>query len=633
MTLSKAATIFFILSIAALIINITVVVSSQNSANNREQWITHTYEVLRLSNLLLVDVNNAETGQRGYLLTSNPSYLTPYYQGTEKAINGLETLMQKTADNPNQQERLLSLSVLIDKKFEELQLTINLVEQNKKEDALQIVNSDLGKNLMVEIRSLLSAFDKEELNLLAKRKSLYATDKNIGLFAIILAITLLFLLIFIATLIMKRRVIKPILSLTNQAELHSSGNEQTFIINKAVKEIYVLAQTLRTMSRDLHNSMKELSSAKSKAVASEKAKSEFLANMSHEIRTPMNGIYGGLQLLKRETISSAGQSILRRSMQSCKNLITIINDILDFSKITSGKLDIENTSFQMSALLEIILSDLFPVAREKGIEFTVDNQLTHDFWKGDPVRLNQILLNLCSNAVKFTQKGSVQLSLKSDEEGTGINFCIKDTGVGLNQSQIKKIFSRFEQAEMSTTRRFGGTGLGLPITKNLVELMGGSISVESELEIGSTFHVFIPLNPAEEILKTHVEDLEIDEILNGKRILLAEDNEINQAIFEAMMEPYDISLEIVENGKLAVENIEKHLPDLIFLDIQMPVMDGKEACIAIRKQNTNIPIIALTANVLASEVKHYLQIGFNEHLPKPFELIDLKKVIAKHLQS
>ncbi|MEI8648658.1 CHASE3 domain-containing protein [Paraglaciecola sp. Hal342] len=632
-TLGKASKIFFILSILALIINVVILSVSQSSSEQREWWVNHTHTVINLSKSLLVELNNAETGQRGYLLTEKKSYLAPYGQGTQSARELLQTLMQKTSDNATQQQRLTRLSTLVNKKFDELQLTIDLTTDDKLDQAMRIVNSDLGKDLMSEIRAVITAFEKQEQVLLAQRQAQYTTTKTMSMVAIVVAVSLLFLLIIFATLITKRNVIDPIISLTEQAERYASGKQQTFAVKKAVAEVNQLAKMLSTMSQNLRDSIEELVSAKSRAVSSEKAKGDFLANMSHEIRTPMNGIYGGLQLLKRESLSDAAQNILERSMTSCKNLLVIINDILDFSKISSGKLHIEESSFQLPATLEMILSDLSPVASEKGVQFTVNNQLEHDFWQGDPVRLNQILLNLCSNAVKFTEEGSVELLVAKSEHSSGVNFYVKDTGVGLSEAQINNVFARFEQAEASTTRKFGGTGLGLAITKSLVDLMSGTITVESELGKGSTFDVFIPLLPAEEQVKEKVDDVNIDKAISGKRILLAEDNEINQIVFESMMEPYDVKLEVVENGQLALESIEKEQPDLVFLDIQMPVMDGKDACIKIRKRYKNLPVIALTANVLATDVKQYLQLGFDEHIPKPFDFSDLKSVLIKYLQK
>ena len=632
-TLGKASKIFFILSILALIINVVILSVSQSSSEQREWWVNHTHTVINLSKSLLVELNNAETGQRGYLLTEKKSYLAPYEQGTQSARELLQTLMQKTSDNATQQQRLTRLSTLVNKKFDELQLTIDLTTDDKLDQAMRIVNSDLGKDLMSEIRAVITAFEKQEQVLLAQRQAQYTTTKTMSMVAIVVAVSLLFLLIIFATLITKRNVIDPIISLTEQAERYASGKQQTFAVKKAVAEVNQLAKMLSTMSQNLRDSIEELVSAKSRAVSSEKAKGDFLANMSHEIRTPMNGIYGGLQLLKRESLSDAAQNILERSMTSCKNLLVIINDILDFSKISSGKLHIEESSFQLPATLEMILSDLSPVASEKGVQFTVNNQLEHDFWQGDPVRLNQILLNLCSNAVKFTEQGSVELLVAKSEHSSGVNFYVKDSGVGLSEAQINNVFARFEQAEASTTRKFGGTGLGLAITKSLVDLMSGTITVESELGKGSTFDVFIPLLPAEEQVKEKVDDVNIDKAISGKRILLAEDNEINQIVFESMMEPYDVKLEVVENGQLALESIEKEQPDLVFLDIQMPVMDGKDACIKIRKRYKNLPVIALTANVLATDVKQYLQLGFDEHIPKPFDFSDLKSVLIKYLQK
>lgn len=361
-----------------------------------------------------------------------------------------------------------------------------------------------------------------------------------------------------------------------------------------------------------------------------KAKEEFLANMSHEIRTPLNGIYGGLQLIKRENLSDDGKNFVQKALQSCKNLLSIINDILDISKIAAGKLEIENVDFQLSTIVDLIHSDLSPIAHEKGTEFVIKNQVEHDFWFGDPVRINQILLNLSSNAVKFTENGTVELIIEETTEPRGLIFKVKDTGIGMDKEQLESVFERFQQADASTTRKFGGTGLGLSICMSLVDLMEGEISAQSQPGKGSTFEFSLPLTLGKE-KATEEKQTEKKVDFTGKRVLFAEDNEINQEIFKAMLEPYGLDIKVVDNGQLAVDAVSSFDPEMVFLDIQMPVMDGIGACLHIKAAQEALPVVALTANVMKKDVDAYHEIGFDGHLPKPFDVQDLERTLLKYL--
>ncbi|WP_143870460.1 CHASE3 domain-containing protein [Catenovulum sediminis] len=420
--LSQAVLIFLALSVCAVLINIFVVISSQNAANKNEEWLIHTYEVLDLTQLLLGSVKNGETGQRGFLLTSDEAYLEPYYQGYQQVFDTLQTLTQKTADNPRQQQRLAQLSELIREKFAELKLTIQLSEQGQSERALQLVNSHQGKQLMEKIRRQINAFEAEERQLLEKRRHAFEKSKKLSRNVILFADAILFSIVIISILVMKRRVIDPVVSLTRQAQLNTDRGQRNFRVQDSGTEVDMLAKTLQNMSDDLYRSIIELQEAKAKADSSAKIKSEFLANMSHEIRTPLNGIYGTLQLLSDEVDSEKGKDILDKAKFSAISLITIVNDTLDFSKMEAGKLEISNTEFSLSELMEYLLSDMGMQAHKKGLKITISNNVQHNYWIGDPVRIKQILINILSNAIKFTRDGSIEVNLTQDANRGGYSL-------------------------------------------------------------------------------------------------------------------------------------------------------------------------------------------------------------------
>ncbi|MCF2947859.1 ATP-binding protein [Paraglaciecola aquimarina] len=380
----------------------------------------------------------------------------------------------------------------------------------------------------------------------------------------------------------------------------------------------------------------DLQQAKLDAEQASKIKSLFLANMSHEIRTPMNGIFGTLQLLQNEPLSDKAYELLENAKYSCKNLSTIINDILDFSKIEAGKLEIQTANFNLAKLLQNLSSDLLPTALKKGIDFEISNQLKHDLWIGDSVRVSQILLNLISNAIKFTQQGKVIVCLsqnQSDNPNEPIIIEVVDTGIGMDEEGLASLFAKFKQADGSITRKFGGTGLGMSITQSLIHMMQGEIFVKSQIGEGTEVKVVLPL------AKDHNELIEKDadapsvlpKNYANKHILIAEDNEINQLVIQAMLESTNVKLTIVPNGKDAVKQALLQQPDLILMDIQMPVMDGINACKAILAELDSIPIIALTANVMSEDIATYKQSGFITYLAKPIEIDNLMTLLEQYL--
>jgi PAS domain S-box-containing protein len=372
----------------------------------------------------------------------------------------------------------------------------------------------------------------------------------------------------------------------------------------------------------------ELKREKEKALAANQAKSEFLANMSHEIRTPLNGIMGTLQLLQRDLKKEENRSIVSKAMFSAGALMTIINDILDYSKIEANMLTLEEVEFSVLQVVESVISDMLPVATDKSIELVeeVEDNFV-DGWLGDPVRIRQIVLNLVSNAVKFTEQGRVTVRIQTLGNGE-LQIHVIDTGIGMDEQAIAAIFERFTQADASTTRKYGGTGLGMSITYNLVNMMLGHIDVKSEINKGSTFSVTLPLERAKLTQQgKEKEDKSNLPKLEGVRILVAEDNDVNQVIIKAMLQPTKANVTVVPNGKEAVDECQNIQPDLIFMDIQMPVMDGVEACTRIRQKCPDIPIVALTANVMPEEVTRYMEMGFTNHIGKPIDMHKLYSVL------
>ncbi|ASM49619.1 hypothetical protein PESP_a1512 [Pseudoalteromonas espejiana DSM 9414] len=370
-----------------------------------------------------------------------------------------------------------------------------------------------------------------------------------------------------------------------------------------------------------------LANAISQAQHASRAKSEFLANMSHEIRTPMNGVFGTLQLLQEENLPDKARNYLKKAIYSTRSLTTIINDILDFSKIEAGKLSIEETPFELDELMHHLESDLLIPANEKNINLEIINNIEHNNWIGDPVRLRQIFLNLISNAIKFTNEGSVSMQVSLKGEDT-LSFKVSDTGIGISQQALERLFERFEQADKSTTREYGGTGLGLAITQSLVELMNGTISVSSQLGSGSQFTVTLPLVKAQaSAVKANDAALVLPNLTN-KTVLIAEDNKINQLVASSFMEATGANIIIANNGIEAVELYEVHEPDIILMDIQMPKMNGLEACKIIKNKNSKQLILALTANVLSEQKRLYAQL-FDGYISKPIE----KHELIKALQS
>ncbi len=376
----------------------------------------------------------------------------------------------------------------------------------------------------------------------------------------------------------------------------------------------------------------ELAEAKLVAEKSDRVKSEFLANMSHEIRTPMNGIIGMADVLSESPLNEADRQCLDTIRSSSEALLNIINDILDLSRLESGKLSMSDIDFDLKSCIDAVVEVMRPAARMKGlsIKAVYDSGLPQTV-RADDGRLRQILLNLAGNAVKFTAAGHVCLRVGNcASDPYRLIIAVEDTGIGLDAHEVTQVFDRFSQADAATTRAYGGTGLGLTISRSLAEQMGGGITLSSEKGNGSCFTLEICTKPAEERVERDHSDLPVDlDAIRGRRILVAEDNRTNRLLLRKYLSDLSVELIEAENGRLAIELCEKHHPDIVLMDMSMPEMDGVCAAKAIRGLPIPQPlIVALTANAFGSDRDVCLKAGMDAFLAKPIKKMELLSEIA-----
>jgi len=540
-----------------------------------------------------------ESSIRGFVITEDSAHLQGVAEDISRVEKNVDDINAVIGDTTSS-ELLQQLSVLIKEKILHSNQVMEAFFKKGKTAAEEVINTNRGKIIRDSISNTVRLIN---LDRQAQLSNISASVNSNGLKAKTWGIIL--------------ALLGCLASLITFWYLIDQGQRQRKLI-----------RTLDTSERQL----KEAS----------KIKEQFVANISHEIRTPMNAVLGFAGLLQKTTLDKNQHEYVKSIRSSAENLLTIINDILDLSRIESGMMHIESLPFNLRELLDSLATMMNVKAKNRGLYLRteVEDSIPENL-KGDAVRLTQILMNLLSNALKFTHEGGVSIKLESTDtkdKTIFIQFIISDTGIGINPEKQKTIFDRFQQAQTETTRRYGGTGLGLSIVKQLVEIQNGSIMVESEPGKGSIFRVILPFQiAAEEEMASAVPAtvLVAQPLLQKIKILVVEDNLMNQKLIHHLMEQWHIDFDIVPNGAAAVESLRQKANEynMVLMDIQMPEMDGYTATEKIRYDlNLSIPIIAMTAHALAGEKEKCLGAGMDDYISKPLNEELLYKLINKYTQ-
>lgn len=541
----------------------------------------------------------------------------------------LDTLSENGADNTKFEKMLNFVShyrVVFSKSVQANRNYLSLVNVVMAGDAIEF--STLANSLREDSLTQLKQIKRNA------QQAVTMTESILNVLALMVVIYIVALSLFFHL-----QITRGIKRLTNSFTHFLDGDLEAPIYDlKRKDEIGILAKAANKF-RELS---KDLSEAKQSAEHTTKVKSEFLANMSHEIRTPMNGILGMARQLSRTTLTPEQSKMLHLIQSSGASLLVVINDILDLIKIEASKIELESEPVDLSYLLEELKHLFQEQADSKNIQLYISttSEVEKLAFLADETRLKQVLINLLGNAVKFTERGSVSLTVNIQEIGLDevkLTFNVSDTGIGIASEHLNTLFEAFSQADTSITRRFGGTGLGLTISNKLLDLMEAPLQVESALGEGSHFYFSLlakrtlssmDLDHKDASLTTPKENIDLSNI----NALVVEDNDINQIVIEAMLNEFNItSINMANNGQEAVEQCELGVFDIIFMDMQMPVLDGPQATVKIREFSAfkHTPIIALTANVLSADKQRCFDAGMDDYIAKPLEYDALRSILLK----
>ncbi|MDQ3191745.1 MAG: ATP-binding protein [Bacteroidota bacterium] len=587
--IKKIVGLGFSFALLILIASSMISYMSTNHVLRTANDLSHSHKVYGILKEINSDIIYAQSCERAYVITGKNEFLN-LYQLTGKLIKSkVRELKILTKINSSQQNRIEQLEPLIKAQFVLINpaFKLKLKVNNASDQTFDLVLDKRSKIRVNSIRKILENMENQENELL-----------KIG---------------------------------TIKARIYSNRIKTIIIIGNLITFV-VLLSSLIVIFIDISQRNyfgQELLIAKEIAEKSVQVKEHFLANMSHEIRTPMNAISGLTKILLKSNPSDKQKEYLDAIKTSSDILLVIINDILDLSKAEAGKMVFEKTDFKIYSLISSITDLLHSKAEEKNLKLiTHFDENIPDMLKGDAVRLNQIILNLVSNAIKFTEKGEINLITKlmyKDQHSATIKFTVKDTGIGIPNDKLPTIFESFTQASTEITRKYGGTGLGLNIVKELVELQDGAISVESKENHGSTFSFLLKFqrssNKQCDFLQKKT--LVIKSDINQVNVLLVEDNMINQLLAQTVLLDFGFNIDMADNGKSALEKISENAYDIILMDIQMPEMSGYEVTETIRrdlpKPLCDIPILAMTANASKMDADKCINSGMNGYISKPFD--------------
>ncbi len=541
-----------------------------------------------------------ESDMRSLLITDKPEYnrlVSDKIRIIERQLSTIQSSLEDSTVNKD----LLELDSLIHRKLNFNKNVLALIQRRQQDAALSQINSGRGRVLRDSIQKNIAHIDSlRQSRLYGIISSIERNGHRARTLGVILAVL---------------ACISCILAFL-------------YIVNRGRQQ-----QRMIDMLNESERRIKEVA----------KIKEQFLANMSHEIRTPMNAILGFTNVLKKTQLNSQQLQYVEYIYSSGENLLTLVNDILDLSKIEAGMMNIVEAPFSLHGLVNSVEIMFREKARQKGLDFRIDvDPSVPDTLSGDSVRLNQVLINLLSNAVKFTDKGFVELRVtsgpvrhnKQSDDDIELQFSVRDSGVGIASQKLNSIFGRFQQAEAETTRRFGGTGLGLSIVKQLVDLQNGYIDVESEVGKGSSFIIHLPFRILHDYSVSHAVEAQDSEMAVKGRVLIAEDNAMNQQLIRHLMRQWNIDYRLVNNGQEALEALQREEFSLVLMDIQMPEMDGYTATLSIRNElDLDIPIIAMTAHAMSGEKEKCLSYGMTDYMSKPVKEKELYKIIQTYTHN